>query len=65
MALFIRMTLYFLFAAVAGQGIGMFDAESGDLTINVENLTDLLVGVVGYASTFVAGRWAKARGGLT
>lgn len=65
MALAIRMGLYFLFAAIAGQGVGTFDQDTGNLTLHVESLATVLAGVVGYVGTFAAGRWAKARGGLT
>ena len=65
MALYIRMALYFMFAAVAGQGVGTFDQTTGDLTLHVESLATVLAGLAGYVVTFVAGRVAKARGGAT
>ena len=65
MALAIRMTLYFLFPLIAGQGIGVFDPDAGTLTIQIDSVTPILTGAVGFAATFAAGRWAKVRGGFT
>jgi hypothetical protein len=59
------MILYFLFPLIAGQGIGVFDPQSGTLTIDIDSATTVLTGAVGFAGTFAAGRWAKVRGGFT
>lgn len=65
MGLTIRMILYALFSGIATTGLASIDPASGDLTIHMESLTNILVGVVGYVSTFIGGRMAKKRGGLT
>jgi hypothetical protein len=65
MALVIRMILYFLFPLIAGQGIGVFDPESGTLTVQIDSVVPILAGAVGFVVTFVVGRWAKLRGGFT
>ena len=57
--------LYFLFPLIAGQGIGVFDPQSGTLTIDIDSATTVVTGAVGFAGTFAAGRWAKVRGGFT
>ena len=63
--LYIRMFLYFLSAALAGQGVAVFDAEAGTLTFQIDSLAQLLTGVTTFAGTFVTSRVAKARGGAT
>lgn len=61
----IRMILYFVFGFLAGQGVGVFDQESGSFTIHINHLETLLSGVGGYVVTFLSSRIAKARGWLT
>ncbi|MCK9543698.1 MAG: hypothetical protein M0R03_16890 [Novosphingobium sp.] len=65
MTLTVRMILYFLFAGAASQGVAVFDADAGTLTFEIESLTAAVSGVIGFAGTFIASRWAKLRGGLT
>lgn len=62
MFLAIRMILYFLFAGIAGQGIAVFDPDAGTLTFELESLTASITGLLGFAGTFIASRWAKIRG---
>ncbi|UWQ30264.1 hypothetical protein [Leisingera sp. M523] len=59
----VRMVAYFIFAAVAGQGIAIFDPVAGTLTFHIDQMETLLSGVAGYVATFGIGRLAKARGG--
>lgn len=65
MALFVRMALYFLFGSLAGQGWLHFDQVTGIVTIDVNHLGPLLVGLGGTVATFAWSRIAKARGGKT
>lgn len=65
MALFIRMILYPIFSALAVEGLVLFDAATGSVTFKIDDIILVIVGIVGYLGTFVAGRWAKAKGGLT
>ena len=65
MALLIRMGLYLIFGALAGAGIGSFETDSGSYSVNADDLATVLLGLAGYAATFVWSRIAKARGGAT
>ena len=65
MTLFIRMGLYFIFGNLAALGYLDFDQITGTVTIEVNNLAPTLIGVAGYAATFVWSRIAKKRGGAT
>lgn len=65
MDLLIRMVLYFASALIAGQGVAVFDADAGTLTFNLESTAVFLGGAATFVVTFIAGRWAKVRGGLT
>ena len=65
MGLFIRMVLYLAFAGLAGAGIGSFENATGDYSVNADDLVTVIVGLAGYAGTFIASRFAKARGGKT
>lgn len=66
MFLAIRMALYGLFAALAGQGLEFitFDEATGqvDITFNIESLTTIAIGAVGFAGTFLASFWDRLRG---
>lgn len=65
MALVLRMALYAIFAGLAGAEIGSFSEATGDYTINVADVLDLLMWAGGFLATFIGSRWAKARGGKT
>lgn len=65
MMLFIRMVLYAVFAALAGQGVLLFDDAAGTVTFRVEDLALLIGGAAGYVLTFIGSRIAKAKGGRT
>lgn len=65
MGLFIRMVLYAVSAFLGGYGFATFDENAMTLTINLEQLSVLLMGGAVYVGTFIAGRWAKERGGKT
>ena len=65
MGLFFRMALYLVFAGLAGAGVGSFEQATGDFTVNADDLALTLLGLAGYAGTFVWSRIAKRRGGLT
>ncbi|MGB1214775.1 MAG: hypothetical protein ACPG4X_15525 [Pikeienuella sp.] len=61
----IRMLLYAVFAAMANEGLLLFDADAGTVTLKIEDIMLFGAGVVGYIGTFVTSRYAKARGGAT
>ncbi len=68
MGLALRMFIYFVLPAAAVVGLGTWDADTGNLTlvVNADRLSDyLMVTGGGYAATFLAGRAAKRKGGLT
>ena len=65
MKLTIRMALYFVFAFLSSQGIGLFDAESGDFTIKIENTVAAIGGLLAFLATFGWSRKEKASGGAT
>lgn len=66
MFLALRMALYGLFAALAGQGLEFitFDEVTGqvDITFNIESLTTIVLGAFGFAATFAASFWDRIRG---
>ena len=65
MALAIRMILYAVSAFIAGMGWASFDEGAGTLTVNLDDIATIAAGAVTFAGTFIASRWAKARGGKT
>lgn len=65
MGLFIRMILYPIFTMLAAEGIVLFDGETGTVSFQIDDLILFGAGVIGYVGTFIAGRRAKAKGGLT
>lgn len=65
MMLLIRMVLYAIGAGLAGYGLGTYNGETGDLTINLFALEEVIYGVAIFAGTFLTSRIAKARGGQT
>lgn len=65
MGLFIRMVLYAVLPFIGGLGFATFDENSMTLTINVEQLTILLGTGASFLATFIAGRFAKSKGGTT
>lgn len=65
MTLYIRMALYLIFGALAGQGLVVFDQTAGTVTFNIEDVVTVLSGLGGFVATFIVSRVAKARGGKT
>lgn len=65
MALYVRMALYLIFGIIAGNGLGVYDANAGTITFHVDELEPLLTGIVGYGGTFIWSRFAKKAGGAT
>jgi len=57
--------LYPAFAMLAKEGLILFDAEAGTIASEIENMKNLVMGVVGYVGTFVSSRFSKSKGGLT
>lgn len=63
--LYLRMALYAASGVLAGQGLVIFDAAAGTISIRLEDLATFLWGAGGFVATFAASRLAKARGGAT
>lgn len=62
MGLIFRMAIYFAFAALASQGLVIFDAEGGTVTFEIEKVEYVLSGIVGYLSTYGVSRVGKKLG---
>ncbi len=62
MGLYIRMGLYFIFAAAASQGLVEFDKDTGEVTFLVDDVVLVITGIVGYLATFWTSRIAKKQG---
>jgi len=54
----LRIVLFSFFSFLAANGLGVWDAESGTLTVQVENLSALLTGIGGHLTTL--GWWRRA-----
>lgn len=65
MALVIRMILYAISAFLSGYGFAEFNGELGTLTLNLEQLAIILGGAATFVGTFIIGRFAKKKGGVT
>jgi hypothetical protein len=61
----LRMALFGLAAALASQGIGIFDEDAGTLTIHIESLAHALGALASAGGWWVWRRLAKAKGGVT
>jgi hypothetical protein len=55
----LRIMLFSFFSSLAASGIGVWDAEAGTLTVQVDSVTALLVGVGGHLATLSWWRWAN------
>ena len=65
MFLYVRMALYFVFAWLAGFGFGELDQAGSYFTVSLDQVAEIIVGVIGFIGTYLASRVAKARGGKT
>ena len=65
MFFFVRMALYFAFAGLAGFGFGELDPAGSHFTVSLDQVAEIIVGVIGFIGTYIASRVAKARGGKT
>ena len=54
----LRIMLFSFFSFLAANGIGVWDAEVGTLTLQVDSVTTLLVGVGGHLATLAW--WRRA-----
>jgi hypothetical protein len=54
----LRIMLFSFFSFLAANGIGVWDAGTGSLTLQVDSVAALLVGVGGHLATL--GWWRKA-----
>jgi hypothetical protein len=54
----LRIMLFSFFSFLAANGLGVWDAESGTLNLQVDNLLALLVGIGGHLATL--GWWRRA-----
>lgn len=61
-ALYVRIALIAFFGSVAEKGIGVWDPVAGTLTLQVDDMTSLFIGVAGIVVTFLWGRIAKRAG---
>ena len=59
------MAIYFVFAALASQGLVIFDAEGGTVTFEIEKVEYVLSGIGGYLGTYVISRIGKKMGWAT
>ncbi len=63
--LYVRMAVYTFAVPVAAYLGGTYDPVSQTLTINLDALPDVLMGLGAAAATFGTSRIAKASGGAT
>ena len=54
----LRIMLFSFFSFLAAKGIGVWDADAGTLTLQVDSVTALLVRVGGHLATL--GWWRRA-----
>lgn len=54
----LRIMLFSFFSFLAANGIGVWDADAGTLTLHVDSVTALLVGIGGHLTTL--GWWRRA-----
>jgi hypothetical protein len=54
----LRIMLFSAFSFLAANGVGVWDTEAGTLTLQVDSVTALLVGVGGHLATL--GWWRRA-----
>lgn len=57
----LRIMLFSIFSFLAANGVGVWDAEAGTLTLQVDSLTALIVGIGGHIATLGWWRWASRR----
>jgi hypothetical protein len=56
-----RIMLFSFFSFLAANGIGVWDADAGTLTLHVDSVTALIVGISGHLATL--GWWRRASQG--
>jgi hypothetical protein len=61
MSLAIRMVLYALFVTLSNQGVDIYDPETDRISFQLQDLTLVVSGIVGFAATFVASRFAQVK----
>ena len=54
----LRIMLFSFFSFLAANGAGIWDSDTGTLTLHVENVTALAVGIGGHLATL--GWWRRA-----
>ncbi len=57
----LRIMLFSAFSFLAANGVGIWDPDAGTITLQVDSVTALLVGVGGHLATL--GWWRKANRG--
>lgn len=55
----LRIMLFSAFSFLAASGVGVWDAELGTLTLQVDSVAALLVGIGGHLATLGWWRWAS------
>lgn len=61
----LRIMLFSFFSLLAANGIGVWDADLGTLTLQVDSVVALLVGIGGHLATLGWWRWASKTAGWT
>lgn len=64
-ALFIRLLLLPVAGWLAGTGLVAYDEAAGTLAVSLDDLAQVLAGLVLWAGTVAWSRVVKARGGVT
>jgi hypothetical protein len=65
MAPFIRIGLYFLAGWLGSAGVGLFDAETGTITISIKDAASMLSSGLTLVGSLLWYRRAKLNGGRT
>ncbi len=55
---FVRIMLFSAFSFLAANGAGLWDADAGTLTLQVDSVTALIIGIGGHLATL--GWWRRA-----
>jgi hypothetical protein len=55
----LRIVLFSFFSFLAANGLGVWDADVATLTLQVDSLTALILGVAGHLATLGWWRWAS------
>lgn len=59
--LYLRMALYLVFGALAGQGLIDFDSDTGRVAFDVDDLMLAVTSLAGFVGTFIVSRFAAKK----